>query len=178
MFDMHEPALDSTDSLADMESFAPQQSPCCLQSLTRHNGKTAASEVVSRDLARGLKLRHSFGRSDSHAREGTPPPPPADQAPSKPDESALSPAVTVSADRPDSALPSICQRSRKLDGIVEQLRLAGLAYIPVSHLHWGLWGLVLARSSNVPGFDYEAYAVQRLHEFRQLFGELLGERKQ
>lgn len=68
----------------------------------------------------------------------------------------------------DSALPSICQRSKKLDGIVEQLRLAGLAYIPVSHLHWGLWGLMMARTSTVPDFDFESYGLQRLEQYRLL----------
>ena len=134
-----------------------------LQNLTRHNGKTAASELVSRDLARSLRAQSSFNSTDAAA----PAPQPAASMP-KPDESALSCAVTVAADSPDSQLPSICQRSRKLDGIVEQLRLAGLAYLPLSHLHWGLWGVISARTSKVPGFQYEAYARQRLAEYRRL----------
>ena len=41
------------------------------------------------------------------------------------------------------------------------------AYIPVSHLLWGLWGLIQAKSSEID-FDYVAYATQRLGEWSRL----------
>ncbi len=44
---------------------------------------------------------------------------------------------------------------------------AARAYIPVSHLVWGLWGLLQAKSSEID-FDYVAYAQQRLDEFARL----------
>ena len=137
-----------------------------MQDLTGSHGKTAASEVVSRELARTLKHQGSFGNM--------PRIPPQPGSASKPDESALSPAVTVSADSPDSSFPSICQRSKQLEGIVEQLRVAAQAYIPISHLHWGLWGLLLARTSKVPDFDFEAYGRQRLGEYQRLRPSLLS----
>ena len=56
---------------------------------------------------------------------------------------------------------------------MEQLRLAGLAYMPVSHLHWGLWGLILARTSKVRDFDFQAYGLQRLGMYRELRRGLL-----
>lgn len=34
-----------------------------------------------------------------------------------------------------------------------------------SHLYWGVWGLVQARISAIAGFDFAAYARQRLDEF-------------
>ncbi|KAK9805437.1 hypothetical protein WJX73_006736 [Symbiochloris irregularis] len=91
------------------------------ENLTRHDGRPAASDIVSRDMARTLRLRHSFGRSIDHhfhyPRQLSPEPsleppdPPGevsdaphgaqhDSAPSmrlKPDECVLAAAVTVSA---------------------------------------------------------------------------------
>ena len=42
------------------------------------------------------------------------------------------------------------------------------AYVPVSHLSWGIWGLLQARLSDVPSFDFTEYGRQRLREFRRL----------
>ena len=36
----------------------------------------------------------------------------------------------------------------------------------VSHLLWGLWGLIQARVSQLPDFDFIAYAQQRLEQYR------------
>ena len=58
-------------------------------------------------------------------------------------------------------------------GIVEQLRLAGLAYMPASHLHWALWGLIQSRTSSVRGFDFHAYACQRLGMYHSTRAQLL-----
>lgn len=51
--------------------------------------------------------------------------------------------------------------------MVEQLRLAGLAYMPICHLHWGLWGLIMVRTSKVRDFDFEGYGRQRLKMYRE-----------
>lgn len=45
-----------------------------------------------------------------------------------------------------------------------KLMVAARAYVPVSHLCWGLWGLIQAGVSRVD-FDFEAYARQRIHEY-------------
>ena len=58
-------------------------------------------------------------------------------------------------------------------GIVEQLRLAGLAYLPISHLNWGLWGLSLTKTSEVRDFDFEAHGRQRLQMYRTTRAQLL-----
>jgi thiamine kinase-like enzyme len=39
------------------------------------------------------------------------------------------------------------------------------AYIPVSNLHWGLWGLVQATRNDCSEFDYGAYGAQRINSF-------------
>jgi len=36
----------------------------------------------------------------------------------------------------------------------------------VSHLLWGLWGLIQARVSQLPDFDFTAYAQQRLEQYQ------------
>jgi len=43
---------------------------------------------------------------------------------------------------------------------------AGARTAQVSHLLWGLWGLIQARVSQLPDFDFEAYARQRLEQYR------------
>ena len=43
---------------------------------------------------------------------------------------------------------------------------AGARIAQVSHLLWGLWGLIQARVSQLPDFDFEAYARQRLEQYR------------
>ena len=49
-----------------------------------------------------------------------------------------------------------------------QLREAALGYVPVSHLGWGIWGLLQARQSDVPSFDFTEYGRQRLREWQKL----------
>ena len=56
---------------------------------------------------------------------------------------------------------------------MEQLRLAGLAYMPISHLHWGLWGLIMAKTSKVRDWDFASYGRQRLGMYRAMRGQLL-----
>ncbi|EIE21022.1 hypothetical protein COCSUDRAFT_43387 [Coccomyxa subellipsoidea C-169] len=55
-----------------------------------------------------------------------------------------------------------------LEEAVEQLKATCRAYLPVSHLLWGLWGLIQAHTSNVPGFDFNSYAQQRLEQYVKL----------
>ncbi|CAL8469115.1 g8656 [Coccomyxa elongata] len=66
-------------------------------------------------------------------------------------------------------LPSSSQEAA-LEDAVEQLKAAARAYLPISHLLWGLWGLIQAHTSNVPGFDFDSYAQQRLEQYVQLRG--------
>ncbi|KAK9820950.1 hypothetical protein WJX81_004275 [Elliptochloris bilobata] len=66
-----------------------------------------------------------------------------------------------------------CVADDALDAGVEALRAAALAFLPVSHLLWGLWGLIQARVSQLPDFDFTAYAQQRLQQFRITSGPLL-----
>lgn len=43
------------------------------------------------------------------------------------------------------------------------------AYMPVSNLHWGLWGLVQATRNDCSDFDYAAYGAQRINSFLRQF---------
>ena len=51
---------------------------------------------------------------------------------------------------------------------VTKLRLETEAFYPVSHLWWGLWAAMQARTSTID-FDFAGYAAKRLAEFRRLF---------
>jgi len=51
---------------------------------------------------------------------------------------------------------------QQFDSLVEELRAAANAWAAVSHLHWGLWGLVQHSSASAINFDYGSYAVERL----------------
>ncbi|KAJ1996510.1 hypothetical protein GGI04_005751 [Coemansia thaxteri] len=44
-------------------------------------------------------------------------------------------------------------------------------FVPASHLHWGIWGLLQACSSEID-FDYVAYAAQRLSIFLRMVDQL------
>lgn len=43
------------------------------------------------------------------------------------------------------------------------------AYMPVSNLHWGLWGLVQATRNDCSDFDYGAYGAERINSFLRHF---------
>ncbi|KAJ1915181.1 hypothetical protein H4219_004452 [Mycoemilia scoparia] len=45
------------------------------------------------------------------------------------------------------------------------------SFIAASHLHWGIWGLLQAYSSEID-FDYVGYSAQRLTEFRRLLADI------
>lgn len=60
---------------------------------------------------------------------------------------------------------------------VEVLRLVAEAdaYIPVSNLHWGLWGLVQATRNDCSNFNYGAYGAQRINIFLEHFRPRVAE---
>ena len=51
---------------------------------------------------------------------------------------------------------------------VTNLLLETEAFYPVSHLWWGLWAAMQARTEKAIEFDYAAYAKKRLDEFRRM----------
>ena len=53
------------------------------------------------------------------------------------------------------------------EAAVTRLRLETEAFYPVSHLWWGLWAAMQARTSTID-FDYAGYAAKRLAEFRRI----------
>ena len=56
------------------------------------------------------------------------------------------------------------------EAAVTKLRLETEAFYPVSHLWWGLWAAMQARTSTID-FDYAGYAAKRLAEFRRLLND-------
>ena len=52
------------------------------------------------------------------------------------------------------------------EAAVTKLRLETEAFYPVSHLWWGLWAAMQARTSTID-FDYAGHAAKRLAEFRR-----------
>ena len=80
---------------------------------------------------------------------------------------ACKPGDTACADHVEPLLPELLRRksrSEDLSRIKEQLHEAALAYVPVSHLMWGLWGLIQAKTSNCE-YDFVDYARQRLQQY-------------
>jgi hypothetical protein len=55
-----------------------------------------------------------------------------------------------------------------------QLQQAAQDYMVMSHLVWGLWGLIQLKVSDVAEFDFYGYAVQRLQQYRAMKERLLG----
>ncbi|KAJ2048248.1 hypothetical protein H4S04_003948 [Coemansia sp. S16] len=53
---------------------------------------------------------------------------------------------------------------------IDVLEKEVLPFVPASHLHWGVWGLLQACSSDIE-FDYVAYAAQRLSIFLRMVDE-------
>ncbi len=51
------------------------------------------------------------------------------------------------------------------EGVVAALVREMDAFSMASHLYWGVWGLVQARISGIAGFNFAAYAKQRLDEY-------------
>lgn len=61
-----------------------------------------------------------------------------------------------------------------IDALAVEVQKAAVAHIPLSHLHWGLWGLIQAKQSSVD-FDFEAYAAQRLDQYMVTARDMLSE---
>lgn len=77
------------------------------------------------------------------------------------------PGDTACADHVEPLLPELLRRkssSEDLSRIKDELHKAALAYVPISHLMWGLWGLIQAKTSNCD-YDFVDYARQRLQQY-------------
>ena len=61
------------------------------------------------------------------------------------------------------------------EAAVTKLLLETEAFYPVSHLWWGAWAAMQARTEKAIEFDYAAYAEKRLDEFRRLRRFAFGE---
>lgn len=91
---------------------------------------------------------------------------------SKPDDDsceACKPGDTACADHVEPLLPELCRRQDSNDQIArikQELHDAALAYVPISHLMWGLWGLIQAKTSTV-GYDFIEYGCQRLEQYHK-----------
>ncbi|KAJ2683390.1 hypothetical protein GGH99_004378 [Coemansia sp. RSA 1285] len=69
--------------------------------------------------------------------------------------------------RADARSPELCSATvsdASVRAEVERLDREVARFVPASHLHWGVWGLLQACSSEID-FDYAAYAAQRLSMF-------------
>lgn len=49
----------------------------------------------------------------------------------------------------------------------DALALSALAHVALSHVHWGVWGVLQHRVSRIEGFDFLAYGLQRLANYQQ-----------
>ena len=77
------------------------------------------------------------------------------------------PGDTACADHVEPLLPELLRRKSSTDDlsrIKDELHKAGLAYVPISHLMWGLWGLIQAKTSNCD-YNFVDYASQRLQQY-------------
>lgn len=91
--------------------------------------------------------------------------------------SGIPPLTTTAA---GGALASSSLTISQEDKLIEQM--AGVlaarveAFLPLSHLKWGLWGLIQSKLSDV-GFNYLGYAESRLRQYHETKKVLLTERK-
>ncbi|KAJ2336311.1 hypothetical protein GGI00_000905 [Coemansia sp. RSA 2681] len=77
----------------------------------------------------------------------------------------------VESDRDHVKLRAIRLDEERIRSEVDGLEREVLPFVPASHLHWGVWGLLQACSSDIE-FDYVAYAAQRLSMFLRMVKEL------
>lgn len=80
---------------------------------------------------------------------------------------ACKPGDSACADHVEPLLPELLRRQDKpqeLARIKEELHTAAMAYVPISHLMWGLWGLIQAKTSNCE-YDFVEYGRQRLEQY-------------
>lgn len=79
------------------------------------------------------------------------------------------PGDKACADHVEPLLPELCRRQDSTDQIAhikQELHDAALAYVPISHLMWGLWGLIQAKTSNCE-YDFIEYGKQRLEQYHK-----------
>lgn len=89
--------------------------------------------------------------------------------PQKPDGECeeCKPGDTACADHVEPLLPELLRkksRAEDLSRVKDELHKAALAYVPISHLMWGLWGLIQAKTSNCD-YDFVDYSRQRLQQY-------------
>ncbi|KAJ2122266.1 hypothetical protein IW147_003562 [Coemansia sp. RSA 720] len=77
----------------------------------------------------------------------------------------------VESEIDDGALRAVSMSEERVYNEVVEMEREVAMFVPASHLHWGVWGLVQAASSEIE-FDYAGYAAQRLSLFMQLVGEM------
>jgi hypothetical protein len=80
---------------------------------------------------------------------------------------ACKPGESACADHVEPLLPELLRRQDKAQDharIKEELHTAAMAYVPISHLMWGLWGLIQAKTSNCD-YDFVEYGRQRLDQY-------------
>ena len=80
---------------------------------------------------------------------------------------ACEPGDTACADHVEPLLPELLRRKadpQELRRIKDELHKAALAYVPISHLMWGLWGLIQAKTSNCD-YEFLEYGRQRLEQY-------------
>ena len=83
------------------------------------------------------------------------------------DCSTCRPGDAACADHVEPLLPELLRRqsrSQEVAKIKEELHTAAMAYVPISHLMWGLWGLIQAKTSNCE-YDFVEYSRQRLQQY-------------
>lgn len=80
---------------------------------------------------------------------------------------ACKPGDSACADHVEPLLPELLRRqdnSQELARIKQELHAAAMAYVPISHLMWGLWGLIQAKTSNCD-YDFVEYGRQRVEQY-------------
>lgn len=60
-----------------------------------------------------------------------------------------------------------------IEEAAKKLQEAAQDYMVMSHLVWGLWGLIQLKVSDVADFDFYSYAIQRLQQYQLLKAQLL-----
>lgn len=60
-----------------------------------------------------------------------------------------------------------------IEEAAKKLQEAAQDYMVMSHLVWGLWGLIQLKVSDVADFDFYSYALQRLQQYQELKAKLL-----
>ena len=86
---------------------------------------------------------------------------------SKDECEACKPGDTACADHVEPLLPELLRRkndTQELTRIKDELHTAAMAYVPISHLNWGLWGLIQAKTSQCD-YNFVEYGRQRIEQY-------------